>query len=149
MKTLKIIIENDSNRRIELFHNENDSKLNQYVDYEFQVEDNFKPFDHTYKINGKYYSPCRLDIKQYILAVEEFEIKGSKEDETFKNVLTCPICGYIYHDCWEFSRDFADDLECPMCKSILEYEREYEVIYTTKVKKIAEPYRLEVQNADF
>ena len=146
MKTLKILIENDSRKRSEIFFNKENEDLNQYVNFEFQVEDDFEPFDHTYIIDDKCYSPCRFGIKDRILIVEEFKIKGSKEDETFDDVLTCPVCGYIYHDCWEFSRDFADDLECPMCKSILEYEREYTTTYTTKVKKIAEPYKLEVLN---
>lgn len=139
MKTLKIVIENNPHARANWVVNEED--LNQYVDFEFQIEDDFKPFDHTFIIDGKYCSPCRLDLKENILVVKEFEMQGSEDDETFENVLTCPVCGHIYHDCWELPRDFADDFECPTCKSILEYEREY----TTKVKKISEPYKLEEQ----
>ena len=142
MKTLKILIENDVKKRTERFFNKKNEDLNQYVNYEYQVADDFEPFDHTYVINGKHYSPCIFNIKDRILIVEEFEIKGNEEDETFENVLTCPVCNYVYHDCWEFSRDYNDNLECPMCKSILEYQREYTVTYTTKVKKLSKPYKL-------
>lgn len=140
-KELKIVVENDSHVRVGWFNNEED--LKRHIDYTFQVEDDFEPFDHTYIIDDKYYSPCSFDIKENILVVEEFEIKGSKEDETNEDVLTCPVCGYVYQDCWEFSKDSDDNLECPMCKSILEYEREYEVTYTTKVKKLATAFKLE------
>lgn len=146
MKTLKVVIENNSNKRVKWIGTNED--LNQYVNFEFQVEDDFEPFAHNYIIDSKYYSPCSFDIKQCILVVQEYEIKGTKEDETFEDVLTCPVCGYVYHDCWEYSRDSEDDFECPICKSILEWEREYSVTYTTKVKSIAEPYKLEVQNAN-
>lgn len=44
--------------------------------------------------------------------------------------ITCPWCGYVHHDSWEYS-DSDDDFECSDCENKFVMVREIEITYST------------------
>lgn len=51
--------------------------------------------------------------------------------------ITCPWCGYEYHDSWEDS-DENEEEECPDCGGVFSYTREVEVTYSSERKRAPE-----------
>jgi len=63
------------------------------------------------------------------------------EIDTMRNTfITCPYCGYVDHDSWEWAGAKGDtngeiEYECPSCeKTFILQEPEIEIYYTTKAK---------------
>jgi len=48
--------------------------------------------------------------------------------------ITCPYCGYVDHDSWEWADTRGDcEYDCPQCeKTCILLEPEREIYYTTK-----------------
>jgi hypothetical protein len=59
-------------------------------------------------------------------------IVAKDQDEVFRaNYITCPYCGYEWHDSWEAS-DVDDDHECGRCMKHFAYTRIVDVSYTSR-----------------
>ena len=67
-------------------------------------------------------------------------MKDDKEllDKTLKdyqysntNEITCPYCGSVIFDSWEYSQDY-DTLECEICGKKFKYNRNIEITYTSE-----------------
>lgn len=65
--------------------------------------------------------------------ISDFERKQEWENEqSGKENITCPWCGYEDTDSWEFDAEYDDDYECPSCGKPFILERIVEVTYTSK-----------------
>lgn len=53
-------------------------------------------------------------------------------DTAYQRFITCPYCGYVDRDSWEFQTSSCDDWECPKCLEHFCVEREIEITYSTK-----------------
>ena len=53
------------------------------------------------------------------------------KNEQFKTEnIVCPWCGYENKDSWELPNE-DDEYECPECGRVFEYQRNFEVTYTS------------------
>lgn len=49
--------------------------------------------------------------------------------------ITCPYCGWVDNDSWEFVSDEEETMECPDCEKTFNVSRQLEVSYiTSKIK---------------
>lgn len=55
-----------------------------------------------------------------------------KNEQSFKENITCPWCGYEDPDSWEFEGEYDDAYECPECGKKFILEVHTEVTYTSK-----------------
>lgn len=46
--------------------------------------------------------------------------------------ITCPWCGYVDTDIWEFEGEYDDEYECPSCGKPFIIERVVDITYTSK-----------------
>lgn len=63
--------------------------------------------------------------------------KGRRErawenEQSYKDEITCPWCGYENPDSWEFEGECDDAYECPSCGELFVLERFVDVTYTSK-----------------
>ena len=74
---------------------------------------------------------CR-DAEEKKAKVEQAALYASGEDTPeHTGEITCPWCGYEYHDSWE-DEDDNDKEECPDCGGVFKYTREVEVTYSSE-----------------
>lgn len=65
--------------------------------------------------------------------VSDFERRLEWENEqSDKENITCPWCGYENPDSWEVESEYDDDYECPSCGKPFIIECNFEVTYTSK-----------------
>lgn len=65
--------------------------------------------------------------------ISDFQRKLEWENEqSEKENITCPWCGYEDPDSWEVESEYDDDYECPSCGEPFVLERIVEVTYTSK-----------------
>lgn len=65
--------------------------------------------------------------------ISDFKRKQEWENEqSAKENITCPWCGYEDTDSWEFDAEYDVDYECPSCGKPFILERIVEVTYTSK-----------------
>lgn len=55
-----------------------------------------------------------------------------KNEQSFKENITCPWCGYEDTDSWEFEGEYDDAYECPECGKKFILEVHTEITYTSK-----------------
>ena len=55
-----------------------------------------------------------------------------ENEQSYKNEITCPWCGYENPDSWEFEGECDDAYECPSCGELFVLERFVEITYTSK-----------------
>lgn len=55
-----------------------------------------------------------------------------KNEQSFKEKITCPWCGYEDPDSWEFEGEYDDAYECPECGKKFILEVHTEITYTSK-----------------
>lgn len=55
-----------------------------------------------------------------------------KNEQSFKENITCPWCGYEDPDSWEFEGEYDDAYECPECGKKFILEVHTEITYTSK-----------------
>lgn len=92
--------------------------------------------DDVLRINGKTYSVFRLNRKHGFAEIEEITI-GEGEDKYYEDEITCPYCGYVHSDSYEYS-DSDDNHKCGQCGGIFSYERNVEVTYSSTPVKAPE-----------
>lgn len=90
-----------------------------------QVTPNYK----TYllgPIGGVYgYSLCDDCMKQDDLK------RAWRNEQYWKDEITCPWCGYEDPDSWEFEGECDDEYECPSCGELFILERNVSITYTS------------------
>lgn len=55
-----------------------------------------------------------------------------KNEQPYKEEITCPWCGYEDSDSWEFEGEYDDAYECPECGKKFILEVHTETTYTSK-----------------
>ena len=64
---------------------------------------------------------------------KRFEREYAWENEQAdKEEITCPWCGYVDTDSWEFDGEYDDAYECPSCGKPFILERIIDITYTSK-----------------
>lgn len=58
-------------------------------------------------------------------------ISDEYSDNRYKNLITCPYCGFENPDSWQF-KDMEGSCICPHCKSTFSYKKKITVEYQTK-----------------
>jgi DNA-directed RNA polymerase subunit RPC12/RpoP len=64
-------------------------------------------------------------------------------DHEYTEEITCPHCGYAYHDSWEYGShsehheydNMSDEMECEQCEKEFTWSRNVEVTYSSQPKK--------------
>lgn len=72
------------------------------------------------------YSRCDECIAEF-----DRELKW-KNEQSHKEEITCPWCGYEDSDSWEFEGEYDDAYECPECGKKFILEVLTEVTYTSR-----------------
>lgn len=72
------------------------------------------------------YSWCDECIAEF-----DRELKWENE-QSHKEEITCPWCGYEDSDSWEFGGEYDDEYECPECGKKFILEVYTEITYTSK-----------------
>lgn len=54
-----------------------------------------------------------------------------QNEQWHTDYIICPYCGYENRDSWECD-DEDDEFECDVCGEVFEYERNYEITYTSR-----------------
>lgn len=104
------------------------------------VADDIELWDKALVLDDKYYTVCMSEGNNYkIDELPNFDL--SEEETSLESEIKCPICGYEVSDSWEYSDD-EGELVCDGCGATLEWGREVEVTYSTKVTEKTEPIKL-------
>lgn len=65
--------------------------------------------------------------------LSDFQRKqGWENEQSEKESITCPWCGYEDPDSWEFDAEYDGNYECPSCGKTFVLERIIDVTYTSK-----------------
>ena len=142
MKTIKLYLDKDVRKNDSFISLWNESLIFNTI----EIEEDLNIWDTLLKINNKHYYVCSGQDNNY--SIKELEYyKGDNEidelEECCDDCIKCPVCGYEESDCHEYSADEEDNHICGHCGSILSWNREYSVTYTTEVIKINKPIEIE------
>ena len=55
-----------------------------------------------------------------------------RNEQYWKDEITCPWCGYEDPDSWEFESECDDEHECPNCGELFVLERNVNITYTSR-----------------
>lgn len=91
-------------------------------------------------IDGKYYNVCQSSCINHLVGVKEYT--PIDEDETYESEFTCPYCGCVNYDAFEFVDE--GETTCGQCGAELEYQREVEITY--KVNLVNKPKIIELKS---
>ena len=58
-------------------------------------------------------------------------IEWFQGDTNFENEITCPYCGMVQNDSWEYDYD-KGIIECELCENEFRWHRDVEVTYGTE-----------------
>lgn len=112
----------------------------------FQIKD--AKFGVLYKYKEAYYSltcinreylgdgTCRAN-KCEMTKIDFIPRNVYDYDDTVGSTIICPVCGYVEEDFWD-AGESSDEWQCLECNSILSFEREITVEYTTKLVNFPE-----------
>ena len=114
---------------MDLFHNKFDWEKQPVI---FERDD--MELSKLYRHNDRIYRVAASMSGKGYVGVVEVALKDPIEDVSYERNITCPVCGNKDHDSWE-ADDSDEEYECGHCNSILAYERDVEVTYSTRLVK--------------
>lgn len=107
----------------------------------FELDSNKEIYDILER-NGEFYSVCCKSRDDSRMAVKKLEKFDTDAEETDEDEWTCPYCGYVNHDAFEYD-DEENNHRCPSCGCTVNTIRNIMITYNVEPVKAKEVIKLE------